>query len=116
MVARNFSLLDERDWTWLSYDAFLSMLRAEYFQARSEMAVYTLVREYCAAHSDTLSSAQKRAALEEIRHRFFTLAQMEELARDPQFEATGACGAWVSFAGSPTRHDRFTVRRRVGAS
>lgn len=72
VVARNFSFLEEKDWTWLSYDAFLALLRAEYFQARSEMHVFELIRTYCASHPE-LSNAQRRVLQEETRFRFFTV-------------------------------------------
>ena len=32
VVAQNFSLLREPDWNWLSYEYFLKMLQAEFFQ------------------------------------------------------------------------------------
>lgn len=87
VVARNFSLLDEKDWTWLKYESFLSLLRAEYFQAKSERDVLDLIRTYCATHTN-LSKDQRRALLQETRFRFLSLAEMQEVARDGAFEVT----------------------------
>ncbi len=79
VVARNFSLLKEKDWNWLSYKLFFSLLQAEFFQAESEAAVYELISSYIAAHKHELSSEEKRRLQEETRFRFFSPAQMQEV-------------------------------------
>jgi hypothetical protein len=79
VVARNFSLLKEKDWNWLSYKLFLSLLQAEFFQAESEVAVYELISGYIAAHKSELSVEETRRLQEETRFRFFSPAQMQEV-------------------------------------
>ena len=84
VVARNFAMLKENDWSWLSYRHFYALLRAEFFQARAEMDVYELISSYVSAHEDTLSKEEIRALHEETRFRFFTLEQMKATAETPQ--------------------------------
>ncbi len=79
VVARNFSLLREKDWNWLSYKLFLSLLQAEFFQAESEVAVYELISSYIAAHKNELTAEEKRKLQEEPRFRFFSLSQLQEV-------------------------------------
>lgn len=79
VVARNFSLLKEKDWNWLSYKLFLSLLQAEYFQAESEIDVFELISRYLAAHDAELSPEQKRSLQEETRFLFLSLPQMQAM-------------------------------------
>jgi hypothetical protein len=79
VVARNFSLLKEKEWNWLSYKLFLSLLQAEFFQAESEMDVYELIASYIRAHDQELTAEQKRKLQEETRYRFLSLAQMQTM-------------------------------------
>ena len=83
VVARNFSLLREKDWNWLSYKLFLSLLQAEYFQAESEVDVFELIARYIEAHDAELTADEKRKLQEETRFLFLSLPQMQAMKNRP---------------------------------
>eukprot|EP01156_Anaeramoeba_ignava_P017334 Anaeramoba_ignava/a676_24.p1 GENE.a676_24~~a676_24.p1 ORF type:complete len:480 (-),score=133.29 a676_24:29-1363(-) len=78
LIAKNFWLLKDNDFTWIEFPLFLQLMSHEQLAVKEEISVYTVICKYVSSHEKDLSQEQIYSLMQTIRFPFLTLEQLNQ--------------------------------------